>query len=126
MTAVGFVGLGNMGRPMALNLVRADGAPTFTAQDQLTALALAGQASVALARCERAPVTAGLTAREQELLRLLGEGLRNREIASLRGVSEHAVHQALKRLYRKLGVHSRTELAHLQAERSDSAAPGGG
>jgi DNA-binding CsgD family transcriptional regulator len=91
----------------SLNLVRPEGAPAFTAQDQLTALALAGQTSVALARCEQAPVAAGLTAREDELLRLLGEGLRNREIASLRGVSEHAVHQALKRLYRKLGVRSR-------------------
>jgi len=91
----------------SLNLVRPEGSPAFTAQDQLNALALAAQTSVALARCERTPVVAGLTAREQELLRLLGEGLRNREIASLRGVSEHAVHQALKRLYRKLGVRSR-------------------
>lgn len=91
----------------SLNLVRPDGAPGFTSQDQLTALALAGQASVALARCERVPITTGLTGREEELLRLLGDGLRNREIASLRGVSEHAVHQALKRLYRKLGVRSR-------------------
>jgi DNA-binding CsgD family transcriptional regulator len=98
---------GEHGVAGSLNLVRPEGAPAFTAQDQLTALALAGQASVALARSERAPVTAGLTAREQELLRLLGEGLRNREIASLRGVSDHAVHQALKRLYRKLGVRSR-------------------
>jgi DNA-binding CsgD family transcriptional regulator len=91
----------------SLNLVRPEGAPAFTPQDQLTALALAAQTSVALARCDRAPVPATLTAREEELLRLLGEGLRNREIASLRGVSEHAVHQALKRLYRKLGVRSR-------------------
>jgi DNA-binding CsgD family transcriptional regulator len=98
---------GEQGVAGSLNLVRPDGAPGFTAQDQLAALALAGQASVSLARCEREPVTADLTAREQELLRLLGEGLRNREIASLRGVSEHAVHQALKRLYRKLGVRSR-------------------
>ncbi len=94
----------------SLNLVRPEGAPAFTAQDQLTALALSAQASVALARCEGTPVTpeaAGLTPRERELLRLLGQGLRNREIAQRRGVSEHAVHQALKRLYRKLGVHSR-------------------
>jgi DNA-binding CsgD family transcriptional regulator len=91
----------------SLNLVRPEGAPAFSADDQLTALALAAQASVALARCERRPVLDGLTAREQELLGHLAEGLRNREIASLRGVSEHAVHQALKRLYRKLGVRSR-------------------
>jgi DNA-binding CsgD family transcriptional regulator len=98
---------GEHGVAGSLNLVRPDGSPAFTTQEQLTALALAAQTSVALARCGRAPLTAVLTAREQELLRLLGEGLRNREIASLRGVSEHAVHQALKRLYRKLGVRSR-------------------
>jgi DNA-binding CsgD family transcriptional regulator len=94
----------------SLNLVRPEGAPAFDAQDQLTALALSAQASVALARCEGTPVTAEaarLTPRERELLRLLGQGLRNREIAQRRGVSEHAVHQALKRLYRKLGVRSR-------------------
>ena len=90
--------------------VRPEGAPAFSGQDQLTALALSAQASVALARCEGTPVTAeaaGLTPRESELLRLLGQGLRNREIAQRRGVSEHAVHQALKRLYRKLAVRSR-------------------
>jgi DNA-binding CsgD family transcriptional regulator len=94
----------------SVNLVRPEGAPAFSGQDQLTALALSAQASVALARCEGTPVTAeaaGLTPRERELLRLLGQGLRNREIAQRRGVSEHAVHQALKRLYRKLGVRSR-------------------
>lgn len=94
----------------SVNLVRPEGAPAFSGQDQLTALALSAQASVALARCESTPVTAeaaGLTPRERELLRLLGQGLRNREIAQRRGVSEHAVHQALKRLYRKLGVRSR-------------------
>jgi DNA-binding CsgD family transcriptional regulator len=87
-----------------------EGAPAFSGQDQLTALALSAQTSVALARCEGTPVTAeaaGLTPSERELLGLLGQGLRNREIAQRRGVSEHAVHQALKRLYRKLGVRSR-------------------
>jgi DNA-binding CsgD family transcriptional regulator len=103
----------------SLNLVRPEGAPAFTAQDQLTALALAAQTSVALARTERAPVAATLTPREEELLRLLGEGLRNREIASLRGVSEHAVHQALKRLYRKLGVRSRAAAVATAHARTD-------
>jgi DNA-binding CsgD family transcriptional regulator len=94
----------------SLNLVRPDGAPAFTAQEQMTALALAAQTSVALARAEDAgplPDDVRLTPRERELLRLLAQGLRNREIAGRRGVSEHAVHQALKRLYAKLGVHSR-------------------
>ena len=101
---------GAAGLTGSVNLVRPDGAAAFTAQDQLTALALAAQASVALARCEDSdpvPDDVRLTPRERELLRLLGQGLRNREIARCRGVSEHAVHQALKRLYAKLGVHSR-------------------
>jgi DNA-binding CsgD family transcriptional regulator len=95
----------------SLNFVRLNGAPAFTTQEQLTALGLAAQVSVAIARCEdTAPPSAQLerlTGLEVELLRSLARGLSNREIAARRGVSDHAVHQALKRLYRKLGVHSR-------------------
>lgn len=103
----------------SINLVRPDGAPAFSPQEQLTALALAAQASVALARCDdRSPPEGGLllTPRERELVRLLGDGLSNREIASRRGVTEHAVHQALKRLYRKLGVRSRAAAVAVGAE----------
>lgn len=110
----------------SINLVRPDGAVPFSPEEQLTALGLAAQTSVALARCQDVPPPAqaalGLTARDRELLRLLGQGLRNREIARVRGVSEHAVHQALKRLYRKLGVRSRAA-AVAAATHPDAAPP---
>jgi DNA-binding CsgD family transcriptional regulator len=107
----------------SLNLVRPAGTPAFSAQEQLTALALAAQASVALARCQDdvPPAAAlALTPRERELLDLLALGLRNREIAARRGVSEHAVHQALKRLYRKLGVRSRAAAVAVAVRGADA------
>jgi DNA-binding CsgD family transcriptional regulator len=61
-----------------------------------------------------------LTPRERELLDLLALGLRNREIAARRGVSEHAVHQALKRLYRKLGVRSRAAAVAVAVRGADA------
>ena len=52
--------------------------------------------------------TAGLTARELEVLRLLAAGLTNREIAARLVISEHTVHRHVSNLYRRLGVSSRT------------------
>lgn len=50
-----------------------------------------------------------LTAREQEILRLLAEGLSNKAIAARLYLSVRTVEGHLARLYEKLGVHSRTE-----------------
>ena len=43
---------------------------------------------------------------------LVAEGRANREIAAALYVTPKTVETSLSRLYRKLGVHSRTELAH--------------
>jgi LuxR family maltose regulon positive regulatory protein len=63
-----------------------------------------------------------LTERELEVLRLLAEGLSNKEIAERLIVAPSTVKQHLKNIYSKLDVHSRTqavargrELALLQA-----------
>jgi len=48
-----------------------------------------------------------LTAREQEILKLLTKGLANGEIASTLGVSTNTVKNHLYSIYRKLGVNSR-------------------
>lgn len=50
-----------------------------------------------------------LTAREQEVLRLLAKGLRNKEIAARLYVSERTVNFHLANIYAKLNVSGRTE-----------------
>jgi NarL family two-component system response regulator YdfI len=59
----------------------------------------------------------GLTPRESELLRLLGEGMGNREIASVLGVSDHTVKFHLHSIYTKLGVRTRTEAVSVAVRR---------
>ena len=53
-----------------------------------------------------------LTLREIELVRFANEGLRNKEIAARLGISEGTVKIHLHRVYEKLGVTSRVELAN--------------
>jgi DNA-binding NarL/FixJ family response regulator len=52
-----------------------------------------------------------LTRREGELIDLLAQGLKNKELAYSLGISEGTVKVYLSRLYRKLGVADRFELA---------------
>lgn len=52
---------------------------------------------------------AGLTARELEVLRLVGEGLRNRDIADRLGISVNTVHRHVQSLLVKLGAHSKLQ-----------------
>lgn len=53
-----------------------------------------------------------LTPRETELVRLVSQGLRNKEIAFRLGITEGTVKIHLHRIYDKLGVSSRVELAN--------------
>jgi DNA-binding NarL/FixJ family response regulator len=50
-----------------------------------------------------------LTRRELSVLRLVAQGLGNKEIASELGISTHTVKYHLASLLAKMGVHSRTE-----------------
>lgn len=68
------------------------------------------------ARTELSRVTAPsrvtvLTATEQRVAALAAEGLTNRGIASALAISPKTVDVHLGKIYRKLGIHSRTELA---------------
>ena len=56
-----------------------------------------------------------LTPREREVLRLVTEGLTNRQIAGRLVVSEHTVHRHVTNLLRKLDLPSRTAAAALAA-----------
>jgi DNA-binding CsgD family transcriptional regulator len=60
----------------------------------------------------RAPSHGELTEAESRIAALVAEGRTNREVAAALFVTEHTVERALTRAYRKLGVRSRTELAH--------------
>jgi DNA-binding CsgD family transcriptional regulator len=80
--------------------------------DQLGAARWAERASADLARLPgRRPAGAELTAREREIAELVAEGLTNKEIAARLFVTVRTVEATLSRLYGKLGVRTRTELA---------------
>jgi predicted ATPase/DNA-binding CsgD family transcriptional regulator len=59
--------------------------------------------------------SAGLTAREVEVLQLVAGGLSNAEIAERLVLSQRTVHAHLRSIYDKLGVNSRTAAAHAAA-----------
>ncbi len=50
-----------------------------------------------------------LTPRETEILRMIARGFSYTETGGLLGISAQTVHSHLKRVYRKLAVHSKTE-----------------
>lgn len=60
---------------------------------------------------ERAASAPPLTRRERELIELVRQGLRNRDIAAELGVTEGTVKVYLHAIFDKLGVENRTELA---------------
>jgi DNA-binding NarL/FixJ family response regulator len=61
-----------------------------------------------------------LTVREMEIAQLVATGKRNKEVAYDLHLSRHTVESHLKRIYDKLQIQSRTELANLVR---DIAAP---
>jgi DNA-binding NarL/FixJ family response regulator len=58
-----------------------------------------------------------LSARESQILRLVAEGLGNREIAENLSVSRYTVECHIKHIYRKLAVSSRTRAVHAARQR---------
>ncbi|WP_210268740.1 response regulator transcription factor [Brucella sp. 191011898] len=60
---------------------------------------------------------AGLSPRENEILRLVSEGLGNRDIAEQLFLSRHTIEAHIKNIYRKLAVSSRTQAAQAARQR---------
>ncbi len=81
--------------------------------ERLGASLWAEKARAELARLSgRAPASGELTPTEQRVASLVAQGLSNKEVAAALYVSVHTVEAHLSRIYRKLGVRSRSALAH--------------
>ncbi|GAB1541420.1 LuxR C-terminal-related transcriptional regulator [Scytonema sp. NUACC21] len=101
-----------------LNLTRASGDPAFDANDlaDVSALCLHLSAKIATLQAQTKPKSSNsplanrLTARELEIAALVAKGLTNAEIGAQLWITQNSVKQALKRMFRKLGVSARTEM----------------
>jgi two-component system, NarL family, nitrate/nitrite response regulator NarL len=62
-------------------------------------------------RAEQLQGATTLSRREEEIARLVAEGRSNRQISSLLGLSEHTIKNYLFRIFEKLGISSRVQLA---------------
>jgi LuxR family maltose regulon positive regulatory protein len=95
-------------------LDRADaGQQAATAAQALDELGAATEAARARRLLDAGEPLPELTPREREVLRLLAEGLTNRQIAERLVVSEHTVHRHVSNVLRKLDLPSRTAAAAL-------------
>jgi DNA-binding CsgD family transcriptional regulator len=92
----------------ALRRFEALGAPLWAEQTRAELARIGG----------RAPTRDGLTQAESSIAALVAEGRTNREVAAALFLTEHSVETALTRVYRKLGIRSRTELASRHASNS--------
>jgi two-component system nitrate/nitrite response regulator NarL len=63
-------------------------------------------------------VSGRLTAREQQVLRLIAEGLGPRDIASRLVIADKTVSTHIDHIFRKLGVHSRTQAVAVAFQRN--------
>jgi DNA-binding CsgD family transcriptional regulator len=88
--------------------------------DALGSPGWAAHARADLARVGGRPPRASgeLTATEREIVELAADGLANKEIARALNLAVHTVEVHLSRVYRKLGVRSRTQLASRMADRA--------
>jgi DNA-binding CsgD family transcriptional regulator len=85
--------------------------------DAIGARAWAARARAELARVGgRPPASGALTPTERRVAELVAEGLQTKQVAGRLFVSPKTVEGHLSRIYGKLGVRSRTELAHRLAE----------
>jgi DNA-binding NarL/FixJ family response regulator len=80
--------------------------------EALPARVWAANARAELARIGGRASSNGLTEGERRIAELVATGKSNKEVAAALFLSVNTIEDALKRVYRKLEVHSRTELAH--------------
>jgi DNA-binding CsgD family transcriptional regulator len=93
--------------------------------EELGARPWAEKARAELRRISGRRPSSELTETEERTARLAAEGRSNKEIASALFMSVHTVEAHLTRIYRKLGIHSRTELAARLPSAETPAKPAG-
>ncbi|MDH6060207.1 LuxR C-terminal-related transcriptional regulator [Chrysosporum bergii ANA360D] len=100
-----------------LNLARNQGTEAFTTDDlaDFSALCIHLSAKLATLRAQKPKLSnsllvSPLTPRELEIAQLVAQGLTNAEIGRQLWITQNSVKQALKRMFRKLGVSARSEM----------------
>jgi PAS domain S-box-containing protein len=80
-----------------------------------------GLAELASGNSPDAPELAALNSRETDVLRLLVQGLANKEIAAQMDISESTVKNTIQQLFAKTGVRTRSQLVRVALEQYRSA-----
>lgn len=79
----------------------------------LQTVALVGFTKLITTQLREFSADANITEKQSDILRLLGEGLKDREIADCLGVTVSAVRQRMTSMSKNTGLHTRAELAAL-------------
>jgi len=97
-----------------IRLLRAGGSPVspVVARSVLRAIRSRMGSSTATPTRAANPENNPLSARETEILQLLAKGMSFNEIGEILGISPHTVTAHIKKIYRKLAVHSRGEAVY--------------
>ena len=89
--------------------------PTYVSE-LLAAADKASASAVGRREAAQAQLVEPITDREMEVLRLLADGLSNREIAHTLFITVNTVKNHLRNIYGKLGVNSRTQAVRVAQE----------
>jgi DNA-binding NarL/FixJ family response regulator len=101
-----------------IRLLRAGGSPVSPVVARSVLRAIRSRMGGVTANSNTAPTRSAnaennpLSARETEILQLLAKGMSFNEIGEILGISPHTVTAHIKKIYRKLAVHSRGEAVY--------------
>lgn len=95
-----------------IRLLRAGGSPVSPVVARSVLRAIRNRMGPSTSNKTIAPENNPLSARETEILQLLAKGMSFNEIGEILGISPHTVTAHIKKIYRKLAVHSRGEAVY--------------
>jgi DNA-binding NarL/FixJ family response regulator len=95
-----------------IRLLRAGGSPVSPVVARSVLRAIRNRMGPSTPTRVTNPESNPLSARETEILQLLAKGMSFNEIGEILGISPHTVTAHIKKIYRKLAVHSRGEAVY--------------